>query len=338
MTLNPSWQPSLEPRTELVDEVKVIRIPALNPVPRRFHHDKVFFMIDYIPVKYRTLVKAYDIIHFHNDGSLCFPFFSYSVDRPKIFHCHCLNVTYPLYERNFISRYVLKKSADLYIVVSRWMVNQLTNLGVTSDRIRVVYNGIDVNRFHPGELEKSENTLLFVGRLSPVKGLLILLESLLYLKRPISLKIVGPTYDNEYAKNIADLAKKVVFRTKHDITFMGLQPEEELIRLYQKASLVVMPSLSEPFGLVGLESLSCETPVIASSVGGIPEVIENGKNGILVRPNDHKELARAIESLLEDRELRLKFGSEGRRMVEERFSARRMIEALIALYEELGKR
>jgi starch synthase len=269
--------------------------------------------------------------------SLCFPFFSYSVNKPKIFHCHCLNMTYPVYAKNFVSRYLFKKSASLYIAVSKWLVDLLRDLGVPSERIKVVYNGVDTNKFAFGDQEKKENTILFVGRLTPAKGLPTLLNALDHIKRRVSLQIVGPVPNVQYGNELRILANKVVSRTGHDVKFLGVQPEEELVRLYQGASFLAMPSLSEPFGIVGLEALSCGTPVVASSVGGIPEFIENGKNGFLVPPTDPTKLAQAIQSLLDDRKLRIRFGKEGRRLVEEKFSARTMIEKLVHMYEFMSR-
>jgi glycosyltransferase involved in cell wall biosynthesis len=315
-----------------MDGVRVIRVPALNPIPRRLVSDKMFFMIDYLPASFRPLIKEYDIIHFHNDLSLCFPFFSYSVNKPKIFHCHCLNTTYPMYARNFISRYLFNKSASLYVAVSKWMVDLLRDLSIPSERIKVVYNGVDTNKFTLGNQEKKEDTILFVGRLTPVKGLSTLLRALDHITRRVSLQIVGPIPNIQYANELRILANKVASRAGHDIEFLGVQPEEELVGLYQRASFLAMPSLSDPFPVVGLEALSCGTPVVASSVGGIPEYIENGKNGFLVPPTDPTKLAQAIQHLLDDRKLRMRFGKEGRRLVEEKFSAHRMIQNLLDIY------
>jgi len=332
ITLDPFWQPSWKCRFELIDGVRVIRVPALNPIPRSLVSDKMFFMIDYLPASFKSSMREYDIIHFHNEVSLCFPFFSYSVNKPKIFHCHCLNMTYPMYARNFVSRYLLKKSASLYIAVSKWLADLLGNLGVPPERTRVVYNGVDTNKFTLGNTEKKEDTILFVGRLTPVKGLSTLLRALDHIKQRVTLQIVGPIPNIRYANELRILANKVASRTGHSIKFLGVQHEEELIRLYQRASFLAMPSLSEPFGIVGLEALSCGTPIVASFVGGIPEFIENGKNGFLVPPTDPAKLAQAIQSLLDDRKLRMGFGKEGRRLVEEKFSAHRMIQNLLDIY------
>jgi len=335
MTLNPAWQPSWRRRTEVINGLRIMRIPALYLKPKILHHNKISFMIDYLPGDFKALLKYYDIIHFHNDVNLCFPFFSYSITKPKIFHCHCLNMTYQLYKRNFVSRYLFAKTAGMYVAVSNWLAGLLQNLDIPSHRIRVVHNGIDIAKFHPQSGIKSSDTVLFVGRITPVKGLLTVLKSLCYLKKHIDLVVIGPMYDSQYAKKITESARTVAAKTGHSITFIGVQTQEELIRWYQKASILVLPSLSEPFGIVGLEALSCETPVVASSVGGIPEFVQNEKNGMLVPPGDPIKMAEGIQYLLDNERIRVSLGEEGRRSVMAKFSSEKMTKKLLHLYEEI---
>jgi len=278
---------------------------------------------------------GYDVIHFHNDVDLSFPFFSRLVDKPKIFHFHCLNLTYDFFKRNFVARHILKNIADIYIVVSKFLVRMVTDLGISEKAVRVVHNGVDINEFIPQRSAKKENLLLFVGRLDVAKGLHILLKALNYLTTPVSLWVVGSSMDPRYYTKILILAKKVNEKNIHKVTFMGAQQPHEMLKLFQKASISVQPSLSEALSMAILESLSCETPVVASNVGGIPDIIRDHENGILVPPNDPVKLAEGIQYLLDNVEIRRKLGKEGRRLIVEEFSSKVMAERLCWIYREI---
>jgi glycosyltransferase involved in cell wall biosynthesis len=95
---------------------------------------------------------------------------------------------------------------------------------------------------------------------------------------------------------------------------------DDVIQLYSHAAVFVCPSVYEPFGLINLEAMACQTPVVASAVGGILEVVEDGRTGLLVPPASPDDLATAIRRVLDDRDLARSLGRAGRRRVEERFS------------------
>lgn len=323
-------------KNEEIDGVNIVGIPALNLLPWHMHSDKMNFMINFIPGRFASILKNYDIIHFHNDVDLSFPFFSFSVKKPKIFHCHLLNTTYNLYRRNFISRHILRNVADIYIAVSKYLVNLFVELGIPQTKVRLLPNGIDVNQFRPDRESKIDGLLLFVGRLDPSKGLHFLLNALGYLKIPVQLMIIGPLGGNlAYNKKILSLIKKINEKNFHKVMYVGPQKRTEIITWYQKASIAVLPSLYESFPIVNLEALSCETPVIASNVGGISEAVLNYKNGILVSPGNIYELAQSIQYLLDNEKIRKKFGEEGRKWMVKNFSLEILMERLLQIYDEL---
>lgn len=330
--LIPFWRE----KTEEINGVKVIKIPAFNLLPWPMHSDKINFMINLIPGRFANHLKNYDIIHFHNDVDLSFPFFSYLVDKPKIFHCHLLSTTHNFYRRNFISRRIFRNVADIYIAVSKYVVKLFVDLGIPRTKVRLLPNGIDVNRFRPNRESKIENLLLFVGRLDPYKGLHFLLKSLGYLEKPVQLVIIGPLVRyRAYNKKILTLIREINEKTIHKVMYMGAQKPNKIIEWYQKASIFVLPSLSESFGIVNLEALSCKTPVIASNVGGIPEVVRDHKNGILVPPGNVAKLAQGIQYLLDNDEIRKKFGEEGRKLVVKDFSSEILMKRLLQIYKEM---
>ena len=325
------WNPKWKGKVETNDGSNVFKIPALNWFPIT-HSNRVTMGVNLIPGRFANRLKNYDIIHFHY-GDLSFPLFSYFVKKPKVLHLHGLAVNFC--KRYFISRFILKHTADLYICLTKLMEKELAQLGIPKDSIRCLPNGVDIKLFHPLG-KKEDNLVLFVGRICPQKGLYTLLKSITYLEKPIHLVIIGPKgWDLKYFENILKLIEKENKKGKHKITYAGSVKKEELIKWYRKASIFVCPSLFEPFGIVNLEALSCETPVIASNVGGIPDVVHKGMNGILIPPNDAVKLAEAIQYLLDNEDIRKKLGKEGRIWIEKNFSNEVIIKKLFQIYKEL---
>ena len=111
-------------------------------------------------------------------------------------------------------------------------------------------------------------------------------------------------------------------------------PVDEVIQLYSHAAVFACPSVYEPFGLINLEAMACGTPVVASAVGGILEVVEDGRTGLLVPPGNADALATALRRVLDDRDLAARLGQAGRRRVEERFSWASVAERTAGVYAE----
>ena len=316
-------------KNEIINGLNIVKVPtAILPRPT--------FFINHFPAHFRRKMKQYDIVHFHNDTDLSFPFFSYGLRMPKIFHCHCLDTTYYHYKRNPIARQIFLRSADIFIALSRFLSGMLSDLGVPKENIRIVPNGVDVNRFREGTGEKNENLLLFVGRLDPKKGIRVLLQSLKHLNTPVKLVMIGPssTY-KEYSRGIVKLIDDVGKKTMHTVTYLGRVAPQELVRWYQKASILVLPSISESFPMVNIESLACGTPVVASNVGAVSEVVRDHENGILVPPGNPIKLAEALQYLLDNEDTRLKFGKQGVKWIVENFSSEVTITRLIDIYRSL---
>jgi len=299
-----------------VNGLKVIKISTISFKPLEF------FQMNHLPLPFTNKFKEYDVIHFHNDVDLSFPVFSYFSRKPKIFHCHCLDTTYyDCYNWNFIARHLFINTADIYIVLSNFLRKMLIKLGIPESKITVIPNGIDIKKFRLENVKREENTLLFVGRITQKKGLLVLLDSLKYLKTKVKLVIVGSiSHDYQYSYDVLDLAKKINDENFHTINYLGVLKLEELIKWYQKASILVLPSISESFPMVVLEALACGTPIIASDVGAVAEVVKNNENGMLVSPNNSVELAKSIQYLLNNADVRRRFSENGRRTIEKQFS------------------
>jgi glycosyltransferase involved in cell wall biosynthesis len=325
--LNPYWYGKIEEN----DGVKVYKIPALNWFPLA-HSDRITMGINLIPGRFRKILKEYDILHFHG-GDLTFPLFSCGVKKPKIFHFHGLSSDF--YKKYFISRLILKNIAHTYICLTNSMKKEIISLGIPEEKVKILPNGVDTNLFYPLG-EKNENLILFVGRVCQEKGINTLLKALTYLKTPINLAIIGPQdWNPKHFNNTLELIKKENEKGKHKIAYLGAKNREEIIEWYRKASFLVLPSQKEGFPVVIIEALACETPVIATNIGGIPEILPDNECGILVPSNNPKKLAEAIQFLLDKKGIRIKFGRRGRIMVEDHFSMDVVVGKLCKIYDEV---
>ncbi len=229
-----------------------------------------------------------------------------------------------------LAKWVLKRAAGI-TVVSEFIKAQLTGkLGVASEKIFVLPMPVDPEKIYQMEVPLSERkTILCVARLTRQKDLATLIRAFhLVLQKRDKLDLViigeGPEKANLQAL-IRDLGlEKEVFL--HD-----LMPQETLNQYYNKCDIVVLPSIQEGFGLVVVEGQLCGKPVIGANSGGIPEIIEHGKTGLLFPPGDHESLASAMEEVLGDRTLASRLSEAGYRSVGARFSQ----EAFLKKYVEV---
>ena len=326
--INRKWASACKGKTEKIYGLRVFKIPALNWFPIT-HSDRITFRINVIPGRFRNRFQEYDILHFHDGGDFSFPFFSLLVNKPKILH---LQGPPDFYERNVIARCILKNVAEIYISPSHGIERQLVKLSVPKYKVRYLPNGINTDIFYPSK-KKENNLILFVGRIQPLKGLHVFLKSLRYLKKPIHLVIVGPpSWNRTYFKNVSATMNKVQEKTVHAVTYLGELEREEIIKWYQRASVLVRPDLyGGSGGLTSLEALACGTPVIGTG----NEIVKDGVNGILVPPNDAVKLAKSIQYLLDNEDVRKKLGKEGRRWIIENLSSEVIVERLSQIYKEL---
>jgi glycosyltransferase involved in cell wall biosynthesis len=331
------WHPKWSGRTEIShDGFQVFWIPALDWSPL-IRSSRMTMGINLIPGRFRNLLSAYDILHYHV-GDWSFPLFSFLMQKTKICQLHGWN--YYLLGRNFLGRFFLKHAVDMYLTPTEEMKNGLARVGVPEARITCLPNGVDVEAFRPAG-RKEDNLVLFVGRIDSNKGPHILLNSLDHLKNPVRLVIIGPPgWDLKYFNHMLRLMEKTNLKGKHKVDYIGEKSHRDIVEWYQRASIFVFPTVMyEALGIVSLEALACETPVVATNVGGIPEVVHDGENGMLVEPNSAVKLANAIQYLLDNESIRKKFGEEGRKLVVEDFSTKAVMRKLVKIYEHaLGAR
>jgi glycosyltransferase involved in cell wall biosynthesis len=199
--------------------------------------------------------------------------------------------------RHFGRRLGLHRLVTQFLPVSSYSVEQYPQL---APRTSVIYGGVDVQRFKPST-EPRENMVLFVGRLIPTKGVEYAISG---IDAHTPLHLVGPSYDRPYRAELERLA------AGRDVTFHDPPPQDELVKAFQRAKVFVLPSVyespflplqrTEMFPLVLLEAMASGTPVVASAVGGIPELVQDGVNGFLVPPNDADAVGARVGQLLDD--------------------------------------
>jgi glycosyltransferase involved in cell wall biosynthesis len=208
------------------------------------------------------------------------------------------------------------------------------------EKLAAIHDGVDAETFRPLEgVEKEPGSLLYVGNSEDRnKGARYLLEALHLLKSgrgPAGLDLHLTLVDRP--REALELAPRLVaeFGLEDQVTFSGRVTREELVRLYNRSELVVSPSLYEGFGLPAAEAMACGVPVVATTAGAFPEVIDHGVTGLLVSPGDPAALAEAIAQLMDDAALRRRMGDAGRARIEERFTWRQTALRTAALYGEV---
>jgi glycogen synthase len=253
------------------------------------------------------------------------------------------------------------QNADGVIAVSESMKEDVQKLyGVPADRVRVIHNGIDPEEYrsHPDPetlrrlgVDPRVPVVLFVGRITRQKGILHLVRAIRHLQPGVQVVLCAGAPDTpEIAAEMAALVEEAKAESAAEIVWIPeMLPKPDVITLYSQAAVFVCPSVYEPFGIINLEAMACETPVVGSAVGGIPEIVVPGETGLLVpietaggssvEPRDPdafaRNLAAAVNELMADPARRAEMGKAARRRVVEHFSWRRIAEETMRFYREL---
>jgi glycosyltransferase involved in cell wall biosynthesis len=234
---------------------------------------------------------------------------------------------------------LLPRLYDRFLTVSRYSAADIQS---PAAKTRIIYGGVDPVRYWP-EPRAQRDGLLFVGRLTPHKGIDVLIRA---LPPDARLTIVGSEgHDPDLPeRGYPELLRSLAVGRR--VRFAGAVDDAELASLYRRAVALVLPSVertcygrtiavSELLGLVALEAMASGTPVIASRVGGLPEVIEDGETGFLITPGDVAGLRHRMETLLDDRVLAARMGALARDRVLAHWTWARCAERCRAAYTEL---
>jgi starch synthase len=253
------------------------------------------------------------------------------------------------------------QNADGVVAVSEAMKQDVHDLyGVPIDKIAVIPNGIDPDEYRPKPdeavlrrygVDPAQPFVLFVGRITRQKGIIHLVNAIRYLKPGTQVVLCAGAPDTkEIEQEMAEKVERAKAETDQRIVWISqMLPREDVITLYSHAAVFVCPSVYEPFGIINLEAMACETPVVASAVGGIPSIVVEGETGYLVsfeprgpvdfEPKDPdrfaRDLAVRVNVIMADPEQQAAMGRKGRQRVEERFSWRAVAEQTLAFYQRL---
>jgi len=240
--------------------------------------------------------------------------------------------------------FALRLGVDRVIAVSRYLKSELTkNYKIDESLIEVIYNGIDVELFNPNvrgdEIRQRHGledkpVVLYLGRLAPYKGVQFLMRAVpLVLREVPNAKFLVAGSMRYDTLNLHGIAKSLDIESS--VIFTGFVPNRLVPKLYACCDVFCYPSLWEGFGLTPGEAEASGKPVVAFNTCAIPEVVEDGRTGILVEPKNYIQLASAIVSLLKDWDLRRKMGLEARRRVLRLFSWDNAVNQTLKLYKEV---
>jgi glycosyltransferase involved in cell wall biosynthesis len=234
---------------------------------------------------------------------------------------------------------LLPRLFDRFLTVSAYSAREL---GAPPSRTRVIYAGADPDRFSP-DRDTVRSGVLFVGRVTPHKGIDRLIEA---LPEDADLRIAGSAgHDPEPPeRDYPDLLERLAARRR--VRFLGAVPDSDLPALYRQAQVLALPSVhrtcygreiavSELLGLAAVEAMASGTPVVASALGGLPEVVDDGVTGFLVEPGNVEELRARLAEVLADRRLAERLGRNGRERALATFTWEACADRCLAAYSEL---
>jgi len=207
---------------------------------------------------------------------------------------------------------------------TRWEIAS----GTPRDKIEVIYNGVDTDRFTPGVRPDGPLHVIATARIDPLKDIETFLRVAAKIGRDVRFSIYGAVSDEKYYARCMELKRELGI----DVT-MG-QPARDVVEVYRSADVVLLTSISEAFPFSVIEAMSCGCAVVASDVGGVREALEGC--GVVVRPRDVDGFATEVRHLLDDPPMRARLGARARAKVLERFRIDESVAAYLNLYTEYG--
>jgi glycosyltransferase involved in cell wall biosynthesis len=357
------------PAVDKFDGVEVIRFPMELPVDLTYGRvaqsrvnlvakfARVAVMAQYLEAQYRATInvvreRGADVIHAHwaiPTGPAAVQA-ARKLDLPSVITMHGGDVYvnpeqgYDFPTRWYVRpplRWTLRHTGALTAITEDCRQHAL-RAGAPDEKVHLVFNGTDLRRFSPAPGGKPVDPrfgpqMVFACRqLFPRKGIRFLIEAAAQLTpRFPALKVVVAG-DGFERPELIKLAESLGIADR--VTFLGWVPNSELPPYYRAAAISVIPSLEEGFGIPAAEAMGCETPVVASDAGGLPEVVEHGVTGLIVPRGDSTALAEAMGRLLGDPALRAQMGQAGRERSLRLFDWDRTAEQFERIYAQVMAR
>lgn len=347
-------------RFQLLQKIKAVIF--FRNVKRPLFASRLFYFTYILQVAKDLKKEKCDVVHLHNFSQFV-PIIRAFNPKIKIV-LHMDNEWLTQLDRTMIENRL--REVDLIIGCSEYITEKIRLVFPQfAERCLTVYNGVDINHFVSRNRyilanKNSIKHLLFVGRLSPEKGLHVLLEAFQEVVKhypQVQLEIVGSEWlpPLEFIVALNDdpkISKLAVFYNKRSyfsqlqeqvnslditnkVTFAHYIPHKSLVNNYRQADVLVNPSFSESFGVSLIEAMACHVPVVATRVGGMTEIVEEGKTGILVESGSASELAEAILRTLSDEDLMKRMRNAARERAVELFSLDKIADDLLCQYKKI---
>tara|TARA_R110002096_G_scaffold93704_2_gene211323 strand:- start:551 stop:1756 length:1206 start_codon:yes stop_codon:yes gene_type:complete len=252
--------------------------------------------------------------------------------------------------------------ADALIAVSEETKEDvLKHFNVDESKVKVIYNGINLQQYitttdsstlDEYKIDKTKPYVLFVGRITRQKGIIHLVNAIKYIDPDTQIVLCAGAPDTKEIGKEMEIAVHEVQKTRNNVIWIDkMVTKKEIIELYSHAAVFCCPSIYEPFGIINIEAMACDTAVVASAVGGIKEVVVHNETGILVPVEQQKEapfepidpdkfardLANGINKVIADPVLRKSMAKKGRKRVEEHFDWIAIAKQVEELYKSLKK-
>jgi len=330
-----------EPKTNAHDTVDGVEVSRLNYIGKVANTN----ITPSLPLKLNH--EEFDIIHTHVPTPWSADWSRIIANRKNkplvvTYHNDIIGNGVANHIANFYNKTALMKllkRADKIIITQPNYLHYSPYLPEHEAKVEVIPNGVDIDKFKPAAVEESKNTLFFLSLLDEFhgyKGLDYLLEAVKIVKKSVpDVKLVvggkGVLLDH-YKKKTESMD------LSNNVEFHGFILDEEMADYYSRASIFVLPSISslqEGFGIVALEALACETPVITTDIVGVSVDLKRENAGLIVAPKDSEELADAIIQLLLNEELRNKMGVNGRNLVKASYTWKGIAKNMEKVYYEL---
>ena len=362
-----------QPPEEVVFEnVKIVRIPCGNShfVQKEKMYEIIPEMVDNLMHYTQKKRKEYDIIHSHYwDGGYAGNLLSKMLDIPHVHTPHSLGKLkkvemmaaeevplpklkpmYRYHVRIAIEQQIMNKANAIVVICETSRIQILQHYLIDFEKLQVIYPGIETDIFSPQKtsydkkIHLKPNAILTVARPVPAKGVDRLIDAVALLKKKIdfNLYIGGDTIEKDKSneeiqaeRRIMELIKK--YKIEKNVNFIGRVPHDTVLPVYYRgASVFVLPSRYEPFGLTTLEAMASGTAPIVSNVAGSREIIVDGLNGFIVDTHDRKKLSQHILNLLTNKKLNKKISENAAFTIKEHYSWDKIIEKFVSLYKNLS--
>ncbi len=281
--------------------------------------------------------------------------------RPQVTHLHYLNASLPIRlsapgwpnlvvstwgsdvmfaprepERIAVAKRAILERASMITATSEYLRQVTLDVAESAVDVEVIPFGVDTKYFSPGSWPGEEEELIigYAKRFAPTYGPDVLLGALpkVLERHPnVRLEMVGRGDREAYLRQAEELG------IAHAVQIAPAVPHDRLVSTMRRFSIFCMPSRAESFGVSAVEAAACGLPIVASRVGGIPEIVEEGRSGLLVEPEDELGLAEALSSLLSNSTLRREMGEQGRRIAVEKFEWSGNVDQMESLYRRILK-